>query len=152
MDSAKKIAVIGCGDVDRGDDAAGVLVAQELLVSGPHPFEVCNIANDPLRLLDFLRAFDQVIVVDAACTGADPGTVRHFSGAELPRRNGGLVTSVHGIRLNNVIWAAGKVGINLEKLTIIGIEGIDFRRGSPVTPSVVRAVQEVAHEIVTEFN
>jgi hydrogenase maturation protease len=151
MDRSAKVVVLGCGDPDCGDDAAGVLVACELLRSGPHAFEVCNIGSDPLRLLDFLRDFDEVIVVDATRSGAAPGTVRHFSAAELPRRDGGLVTQIHGIRLNNVVWAAGRLGTLPRHFTIIGIEGANFARGSPVTPSVAGAVHEVVDEIVNEL-
>jgi hypothetical protein len=39
----------------------------------------------------------------------------------------------------------------ISRITVTGIEGADFRRGSPVTPEVVRAVQEVVREIESEL-
>ena len=72
--------VIGVGNAWRRDDGAGPAVAAAL--GGP-----CT--DDPSRLLDLWAGAEHAIVVDAAASGAPPGTIRRFdadAGAAPGRR------------------------------------------------------------------
>src|SRR5215469_10174685 len=65
--------VIGMGAEDRGDDAAGLLVARLLRVAAPPGVEVHESAGDAGSLLELIEGADRVILVDAA-RGGTPGT------------------------------------------------------------------------------
>jgi len=61
------MTIIGCRSPDRGDDRAGILVAERL---GQEGFEAEIHIGDPLTLIDGCCSAQDVIVVDAVITGA----------------------------------------------------------------------------------
>lgn len=67
--------IIGCGNRQRSDDGAGILVAERLRELG--------IGADIGEAADLIEAWkdaDDVIVVDAVVTGAPVGTVQAWDG------------------------------------------------------------------------
>ena len=65
--------ILGCGNPDRSDDAAGVLVARRLRELGI-PAE--EFGGDAPALIDAWSGWADVIVVDAMKSGASPGTIK----------------------------------------------------------------------------
>lgn len=85
--------VIGIGAEDRGDDAAGLLVARLLQVAVPPGVEVYECAGDAGRLLELFEGADRVVLVDAARGAGARGTVERVPlGAALASS----VHSTHG--------------------------------------------------------
>ncbi|MFP4635589.1 MAG: hydrogenase maturation protease, partial [Nitriliruptoraceae bacterium] len=75
--------VVGLGHPDRGDDAAGWLVAD--LLERRAQLTVRRLCADPSTLLTepwWLEA-RRVVLIDAVRTGAEPGTVHRFDLDEL---------------------------------------------------------------------
>ena len=64
--------VIGCGNRDRGDDAAGILVVRRLR---EHGIDAREHSSDGLALIDTWSAAEYVILIDTVMTGAPPGTI-----------------------------------------------------------------------------
>src|ERR1035438_7426459 len=73
--------VLCCGHPDRGDDAAGPLVARRLRdkVIGAHEH-----AGDALSLIDAWQGADEAVLVDAVVTGKRPGTVSTWDALAAP--------------------------------------------------------------------
>jgi hydrogenase maturation protease len=71
------IIVAGVGNLLRGDDGFGVLVAHRLAESGPPPgVRVLDIGIGGIHLVqELLRPVDVLVVVDAVELGREPGTV-----------------------------------------------------------------------------
>ena len=63
-------SVVGLGAPDRGDDAIGLVVAEQLAERGVRAVQV----KAPLDLLDLFDGHDTVFVVDATRSGTPPGT------------------------------------------------------------------------------
>ena len=61
--------IIGCGKLNRGDDAAGLLVSRRLRELGVNALDQ---TGEGLQLMESWRGRDAVIVVDAVVTGAPP--------------------------------------------------------------------------------
>ncbi len=67
-----------------GDDAAGLLVAEEIDARAPENVDVVR-ARDPLRLLDLLEDVERVIVVDAVRSGSGARRPAPSFGSRLGR-------------------------------------------------------------------
>jgi hydrogenase maturation protease len=145
--SDKKIRVIGVGNPDRGDDAAGLLVVRELAHRLPATIEVIECRGDQTRLLEAWRGATVVVVVDAMQTGLEPGTVHVLDPASAPLL-GHPELSDHGFGLAAAI-ELGRALHNLpERLVILGIEGADFDAGALVSTEVRAAVSRAADLLV----
>jgi len=139
-----KTLIIGCGNPDRGDDGAGILVAQRLRERG---LQAVDHTGDGLALLDIWHGSDDVILVDAMKSGADPGTVSLWdSGARLGcSRDYGCSTHVFGP--GEAVELARVIGRLPQKLKIYGIEAACFDPGAAYRPEVLEAVDRVVGEI-----
>lgn len=75
--------VIGIGTPDHGDDAAGLLVAERVrAAASPRTIRVRELIGDQLGLLDLWGDAREVYVINAVRSGAPPGTVYRFDGAD----------------------------------------------------------------------
>ena len=138
------IRIIGCGNLLRGDDAAGVLVIHRLRDIGIPAEEA---TGEVLRLFEQWQPDETVYLVDAAAADAPPRTILRFSPEELPRHKGEFRFSTHGVSITEVVGLAGIVGKMPRELVVIGIVGENFRTGARMTPAVRDAVEVVAAEL-----
>ena len=130
--------IIGCGNPDRGDDAAGLLVARKL-----HGREH---SGDMLSLLDLWDGFDEVVIIDAMLSGAQPGTIHRFNARD--RIAGArFLTSTHDFGLTEAIELARSLGQLPPSLTVYGIEAADCAAGAPVSREVLEAVATTVGQI-----
>jgi hydrogenase maturation protease len=134
------VIVIGLGNAFRGDDGAGPAVARAL---GDDPRVLVH-EGEPLSLLDAWEGADEVIVVDAARSGAAPGTVHRLDGLTAPA---GLNGSTHALGLADTLELARALGRAPARVELIGIEGEDFGAGEALSPAVRVAVEEVRREL-----
>jgi hydrogenase maturation protease len=131
--------ILGCGNRDRGDDAAGVLVAQQLHDLGLDA-RICS--GQALELIDAWEAADDVIIVDAVMTGGPSGKVWFWEGDRLPLPEI-MSLSTHGFGVAETIRLARLLGRLPKRLRVCGIEGSRFELGSTLSPGVMCAVKEV---------
>lgn len=132
--------VVGVGHPDRGDDAAGLLVADAVHAADP-AVDVVRFA-DPLALIDTMAGRDVVVVVDAAVTGAAVGTVHVFdaSAAPLPAVATGAPSSSHGVSLSDAIELARALAVLPARLVVLTIEAGEFDLGRTAQPAVLAAI------------
>ena len=90
-----RCVVLGIGNPDRGDDAAGRIVAQRLRGLLPVDIEIIEHDGEGTSLLGQLDGAATAFLVDASASGASPGTIRRFDvgAAPLPHLAFGLSTS-----------------------------------------------------------
>lgn len=136
--------VIGIGNPDRGDDAAGVLVARKVHGGRVIEWADCSV------LMDLWDSADDVIVVDAMFSGLPPGTVRRFDAQDerLPAR---AFTSTHAMGIAETVELARTLDRLPSRLTVYGIEAGDLSVGADPGMEVVAAVDRVADEINQEL-
>ena len=140
--------IIGCGNPQRGDDAAGAMAAERLRALGIAA-EVC--AGEASELIGAWSGADDVIVIDAVVTGAPVGTVNVWDG-QHPLQYGRSSGSTHGLGVAEAIELARTINCLPERLRVYGIEGNRFEIGSGVSPEVERAIDEVVRRIAGEVN
>jgi hydrogenase maturation protease len=133
--------VIGVGNRDRGDDGAGIAVAQGLTGLTTH-----MVAAGSLDLYELWGVGDSVVVVDAMRSGAEPGTVRTFdvSSYPLPEET---FASTHSFGPAAGIELARALGRMPAHIQVIGIEAGDFTTGAGMSPPVALAVEDVKRRL-----
>ena len=139
--------IIGCGNLQRGDDAAGVLVAQQLRSLGVEA-KICG--GEASELLDAWSRAEDVLVIDAVVTGAPAGTVHRWNNPDSITF-GKSVASTHGFGLAEAVGLALAIKRLPASLCICGIEGKNFAIGTAVSPEVKSAVDEVVKAIAVEM-
>jgi len=138
--------IICCGNRDRGDDGAALLVAERLRELG---IDAQIQAGEPLALIEAWSAVHEVIVVDAVFTGAAVGTVQVWD-EQLPSAWISAPASTHGLGVMEAIKLAQVLHRLPSLLRVYGIEGKHFAPGTDVSPEVQQAVEKVVQKIAAE--
>jgi hydrogenase maturation protease len=128
MSSANEVLILGCGNLNRADDAAG------LLVKGATP------VYNPLDLIEAWSGHDNVIVVDAVVSGNPPGTIIEWDAIACPLTTANFRSSTHGFGIAEAVELARALEKLPAKLTILGIEGRHFETGGSPSAEVLEAV------------
>ncbi|MGO9087603.1 MAG: hydrogenase maturation protease [Candidatus Sulfotelmatobacter sp.] len=139
--------ILGCGNRQRGDDGAGILAAERLCALGMAA-QVCS--GEPAELMDAWSGVQDVILIDAVVTGAPAGAVHEWDGEHLPVF-ATSTGSTHGFGVAQAIELARALDCLPARLRVYGIEGKQFEIGSPVSPEVERAVEEVVQRIASQL-
>ncbi|HEV2690218.1 MAG TPA: hydrogenase maturation protease, partial [Bryobacteraceae bacterium] len=135
--------IIGCGNPDRGDDGAGFLVAGRLRELG---FPAVQHTGDGLALLDVWHGADDVILVDAMVSGADPGSVWVWDAETAPPGSKCYRGSTHVFGPGEAVELARVLGRLPARLKVYGIEASRFDHGAPVSSEVLAGVDRVVGE------
>ena len=141
--------VIGLGQPDRGDDAVGLLVAEEVRRSAPR-VDVVTVMS-PARLIDTWADREHVVVVDAVRTGGASGQVSVIEVGDrpLPARPG--AGGSHGFGVAEAVELARALDRLPERLLIVGVEASAFGQGAGMTPAVAGAVGPAARAVLAEL-
>ena len=142
--------IIGCGNTDRGDDAAGLLAARRLREMGVEAQEQSGEALALIESWEDARRDLSVILIDAVVTGSPPGTITVWDARTAPVAGDYFRCSTHAFGVAGAIELARMLDLLPPSLLIYGIEAARFEIGSEPSPEVLRAVEEVAAGIALE--
>jgi hydrogenase maturation protease len=143
--------VIGVGNTWRGDDGAGLAVARRVRELSPAGVEVRELEGDATALVDTWSGAEQVVVIDAAESGAPPGTVQRFDARSQPLPVRSLRSSTHAFGVSDAVELARALGRLPRRLDVYAIEGASFTAGDRLSPDVERAVDELATTLGSEW-
>ncbi len=129
--------VIGVGNPWRGDDGAGPAVARRLAGGRVHE-------GDAVALLDAWSDAAHVVIVDAARSGAPPGSVHHFDARAGSLPAALLRSSTHAFGVSDAVELGRALGRLPARLDVYAIEGAAFELGDELSPPVANAVSELA--------
>jgi len=147
-----RAVVAGLGAEDRGDDAAGLEVARLLSWFAPDGVRVYALPGG--RTADLLEVWEGAplaVVVDAAVSGAPPGTVHRLdglAGSLLPPPDR---SSTHGLTVADVIELGRALGRLPERLLVFGIEAGQVDPGRGLTPPVRAGVQRAVRDVLQSW-
>ena len=125
-ESPQKILILGIGNILMKDEGIGCRIAEELQnrYDFPEGVDVVDSGTMGLVLLNLLREYDFVIVVDAVDgTGYPPGTVVRMSPEDIAPNQ--VMHSLHDARFIDVLEAAMLIGIEIEG-HVIGVQVEDM--------------------------
>jgi hydrogenase maturation protease len=141
--------LVGIGNPWRGDDGIGWAVAEGAGRRLGDAVDVVCCDGEPTRLLDAWADADFAVVVDAARTGASPGTL-HLWTEGLPT---GFVSSAGG---SHAFGIASTVALGQalhrvpQRLAVIGIEAGELGSGDSFSAEVAAAV-DLAVDLVARL-
>jgi len=142
--------VIGIGNPHRGDDAAGLAVARWLKARNPAGIRVIELSGEGAALLEAWKNAPAVIVLDAAHSGAVPGTVHRFDARAGPLPSRIFRCSTHAFSLVEAIELARALHKLPPQLTVYGIEGKNFAAGEKMSAEVEQGAAAVARRVIAE--
>ncbi|MFM7366023.1 MAG: hydrogenase maturation protease [Cuspidothrix sp.] len=148
------LTIIGCGNLNRNDDAVGVIIAQRLqqyLAQNPHPnIRVFDSGTAGMEVMFQARGSKKLIILDASCTGSDAGAIFKVPGNELealpePSYN------LHDFRWDHALAAGKKIfGDDFpQDVTVYLIEAANLDLGLELSPIVQHSADLVFAELMT---
>ncbi len=143
--------VVGIGNPERGDDAAGRILARRLRGALPQDIDIAEHDGETTGLLALLDGADAAFLIDACVSGAPAGTIHRFDLAdgELPPISGRI--SSHGLGLAEALELARALGQLPPRCILYAIDGQSFDAGAELSPPVIAAVGVVAGRLRTEL-
>jgi len=144
------ILVIGIGNPDRGDDAAGLIVARQIRNEAPNVDRVLEHTGDGTGLIELWERATLTIVIDVMCSGAVPGTIERFDATLHSVPAAVFHNSTHTFGLHEAIELSRALQRLPRQLVVYGIEGRDFAMGADPSPAVKSAMGQVVLRVLQE--
>jgi hydrogenase maturation protease len=147
---AKKILIIGIGNLILQDEGVGVHAVQALEKrSLPPDVEAIDAGTSTMDLLPVIRDAERIIVIDALKGGAEPGTIYRIRPDDLmDAREQNL--SLHQVGLLEVLGMARQLGGDPE-VVIIGVEPKEISWGMELTQVVAARLPQVIETVLEEL-
>jgi hydrogenase maturation protease len=145
--TAPHTLVIGCGNILRGDDAAGPILVRRLLNRGlPKGVRCADGGTGGMDVAFQMRGVPKVILIDACRSESLPGSLFEVPGNEvenLPPLSG---INLHAFRWDHAIAFARWLLKDdyPAKVTAYLIEGERFEVGEGLSPAVDQALDRLA--------
>ena len=146
--------VIGCGNLLRGDDAAGPVLIRRMWDRGLPDGVLCADGGTGGMDVAFqMRGVEHVILVDACRSGSEPGAVFEVPGSaveNLPPLTG---INMHSFRWDHAI-AFGRWLLKDDyptNVTAYLIEGVNFEVGEGLSSAVDRAVDQLVDRLLARL-
>lgn len=149
--TAPRRIVIGVGNADRGDDAAGRAVAKRVKDARPADVDIIEHDGEATALLCEFDGVAEAFLIDACASGAPPGTVRRFDAAAAPLPQSEFGSSTHGFGVAAAVELARALGRLPPHCIVYAIEGRSYAFGAALSPAVEAAVADVARRVTTEI-
>jgi len=146
------LTIIGCGNLNRGDDGVGVIVARRLMewvhsrgLSGVSVFDAGTAGMD---VMFKARGAKKLILIDACRSGSEAGAVFQVDGAELEQAHHPAY-SLHDFRWDHALYAGRRIfGADFPAaVTVFLIEAAELGLGLTLSAPVLRAADRVVDDI-----
>ncbi|MEQ1715782.1 MAG: hydrogenase maturation protease [Hyphomicrobium sp.] len=146
------IAIIGCGNANRSDDAVGLEVVRLLLatqaVRSRSDVRVLDAGTDGMAVMFAARGCTSLIVIDSCSTGAEPGAIFEIPGSEVESRHKPSL-NLHDFRWDHALHAGRQIYRDdfPKDVTAYLIEARSLELGIGLSPDVREAAQKVVRNI-----
>lgn len=150
MEKGVSTLVLGIGNTLLTDEGVGIHVIQYLSAIYPQRPDVSFIDGGTLSftLAGLLAEHQRLIVVDAARTGNQPGSVVCYTGEAMDRYLTGNRQSVHEVGLTDLLDIARLSDHYPRERALVGIEPLSLEWGELPSPVVAVAVPEAARKVM----
>lgn len=148
----KKILVLGLGNTLLGDDGLGIRALEKLReqYALPPSVECLDGGVMGLGLLAYLEGMTHLLVLDAVQLMHKPGTLARLSGEEVPKTLS-LNFSMHEVGLREILAISELRGVELQSITILGLEPEILEPGIKLSPRIEAALVTLVEAAVAEL-
>lgn len=151
------LTIIGCGNLNRCDDAVGVIIAQRLqqyLIQNSYPnVQVFDCGTAGMEVMFKARGSQQLIILDASSTGSEPGAVFEVPGTELEQLPEASY-NLHDFRWDHALAAGRRIFQDHfpQDVTVFLIEAECLNLGLELSPTVEQAAEKVFHMVLDKIH
>ena len=142
------LVVIGCGNLNRCDDAAGVRVVHQLRdefgSALPADVKLFDAGTGGMEVMFQARGARRLIIVDACRSGSDAGAIFRLPGSEIDTVHQPTY-SLHDFRWDHAVHAGRRIFGEAfpNDISVYLIEAGSLELGTELTAPVSRAVGRV---------
>ena len=152
-DEVRHVLILGLGNPLLGDEGIGVRVVEELQgLELPDGVTVVEGGTAGLGLVDLMKGYQKVIIVDAADMGHPPGCVVRFTPLEAQLKTVEAPLSLHQIGLGEALTLAEALEVAPAERIIIGVQPSQVEMGAGLSPEVERAIPKIIRTILSELD
>lgn len=144
------ILIIGIGNPLMRDEGIGIKIIEELEKSHNLPSHVSLLDGGTAgyALIDYMKGYEKVIIVDAVRGGKKPGSIYRLTSEEIIQQPD-LKLSGHQIDFPEVIHLAEKLG-ELPEMVLIGVEPLEIDYGMELSGEVKKVTASVIQNVLKE--
>ncbi len=140
------IAIVGCGNLLRGDDGVGPILIRRLWEIGcPSFIKLADGGTAGMDILFQIKGVKEVIIIDACKTGAEPGTIFEVPGEEFENIPLPQQLNLHAFRWDHAIsvgrWLLKEEFPKSITVYLIEVENIDY--GMELSKPVKEAMEKL---------
>ncbi len=146
-----RILVIGVGNEYRSDDAVGLVVARRLRQLSLGNVTVIEESGEGTDLMESWKGADTVIIVDAASSGAKPGTIHRIDARAQRIPTGLLRYSTHAFSVGEAVELARAMNRLPPRIVVYGIEGERFDEGTALSRAVQGSVDAMVDLVLRQL-
>jgi len=141
-----RTAVVALGSIVMGDDGAGaaVLAALEAGWDLPRELERLDLGTPGPYFAEYVRDYEQLVVIDALRSPGEPGEVKCFDESTLRAVPAGDRLTPHVLDLGEALARLAFEGRAPAKVRVVGIVPDAVRAGTELSASVRSAVPRAA--------
>jgi hydrogenase maturation protease len=151
------LSIIGCGNPNRSDDGVGSYVIaglkQALATAPADRVKLFDAGTGGMEVMFQARGSSALVIIDAATSGSEPGTLYEVPGVELeaPHPDGG---NLHDFRWQHALYAGRKMyGDEFPKqVSVYLVEAADLSLGLELTSSVqataIKLIQRLTEQVI----
>ena len=146
--------VIGCGNLLRGDDAAGPVLVRRMWDRGlPDGVHGADGGTGGMDVAFQMRGVPRVILVDACTSGSEPGTLFEVPGTEVENLPPLAGINLHAFRWDHAIAFARWLLKDdyPADVTAYLIEGERFEVGAGLSPRVDAAIDRLVDVLLAKL-
>jgi hydrogenase maturation protease len=144
--------VIGIGNLHRGDDGVGLLVARQLKTQPPANTVILEANGEGASLIEAWQGASVVILVDAFQSGGEAGTIHRLDAGQRPIPSRFFHYSTHAFSVAEAIELARALKQLPPRLIVFGVEGNTFQAGGGLSRAVKTAASRVILQIRKELD
>ncbi len=146
-----KRLLIGIGNPFRRDDGVGIQIADKIRAMHPVGVEVHTLSGEGTALMASWLGAEQVVVVDAVRSKSTPGKIHEIDAAMVRVPSEFFHYSSHAFGVAEAIELSRVLNQLPPRVSVIGVEGLDFSEGVGLSPKVEVAVEEAVAKIKSLF-
>lgn len=148
----ERTLILGVGNPLMGDDGAGIEAVRMLAEANlPANITVKDAATPGWALVEWIKDWPAVVIVDAMRMGLEPGEWQSFDAGDVRFTSSEGAVSLHDSDLAGGLALAEALDLLPPQLTFYGIEPESTEHGMRLSPAVSANLPEMVKNILNKY-